>query len=216
MIQCYNAVSWLITQSTVLKRKLYKKLADRLKSVDLKSSKVLCYTQDTQKKNNQGRRVINLVNCHTSEISYFVDLSWEKFHHIINFPLPPNSLLVTMNVKSLFKSICINEGIAWIKVPVICEYLQDRIQRKVNLSSNQKQMCNIFCYKDNMFMVWIKSEKELRQFIRQIHVLFLSYKYCNKWITTRDNDNVQSRDQEESKLNDTITTNSGAHLHLAK
>ena len=38
----------------------------------------------------------------------------------------------------------------------------------------------------------------------------LSYKY-NKRITTRDNGNVQSHDKEESKLNSTITANSGAH-----
>ena len=39
----------------------------------------------------------------------------------------------------------------------------------------------------------------------------LSYKYYNKRITTRDNGNVQSHDQEESKLNSTINANSGAH-----
>ena len=39
----------------------------------------------------------------------------------------------------------------------------------------------------------------------------LRYKYYNKRITTRDNDNVQSHDQEESKLNSTINANSGAH-----
>ena len=39
----------------------------------------------------------------------------------------------------------------------------------------------------------------------------LSYKYYNKQITTRDNGNVQSHDKEESKLNSTITANSGAH-----
>ena len=39
----------------------------------------------------------------------------------------------------------------------------------------------------------------------------LSYKYYNKRITTRDNGNVQSHDEEESKLNSTITANSGAH-----
>ena len=32
----------------------------------------------------------------------------------------------------------------------------------------------------------------------------LSYKYYNKQITTRDNGNLQSHDQEESKLNSTI------------
>ena len=39
----------------------------------------------------------------------------------------------------------------------------------------------------------------------------LSYEYCNKGITTRDNRNVQSHDQEEIKLNSTINVNSGAH-----
>ena len=39
----------------------------------------------------------------------------------------------------------------------------------------------------------------------------LSYKYYIKRITTRDNGKVQSHDKEESKLNSTITTNSGAH-----
>ena len=39
----------------------------------------------------------------------------------------------------------------------------------------------------------------------------LSYKYYNKRITTRDNGKVQSHDKKESKLNSTITANSGAH-----
>ena len=39
----------------------------------------------------------------------------------------------------------------------------------------------------------------------------LSYKDYNKWITTRDNGNAQPHDQEESKLNSIINTNSGAH-----
>ena len=39
----------------------------------------------------------------------------------------------------------------------------------------------------------------------------LSCKYYNKRITTRDNGKVQSHDKEESKLNSTITANSGAH-----
>ena len=39
----------------------------------------------------------------------------------------------------------------------------------------------------------------------------LGYKYYNKRITTRDNGNSQSHDKEESKLNSTITVNSGAH-----
>ena len=39
----------------------------------------------------------------------------------------------------------------------------------------------------------------------------LSYKDYNERITTRDNDNVQSHDKEESKLNSTINANSGFH-----
>ena len=39
----------------------------------------------------------------------------------------------------------------------------------------------------------------------------LRYKYNNKQIAKRDNGNVQSHDQEESKLNSTINPNSGAH-----
>ena len=37
----------------------------------------------------------------------------------------------------------------------------------------------------------------------------LSYRYYNKRITTCDNGNIQSHDKEESKLNSTITLNSG-------
>ena len=38
-----------------------------------------------------------------------------------------------------------------------------------------------------------------------------SCKYYNKRITTRDNGDVQSHDQEESKFNSTIKANSDAH-----
>ena len=38
-----------------------------------------------------------------------------------------------------------------------------------------------------------------------------SKKDYNKRITTRDNGNVKSRHQEESKLNSTFKANSGAH-----
>ena len=39
----------------------------------------------------------------------------------------------------------------------------------------------------------------------------LRYKPYNKRITIRDDGNVQSHDQEESKLNSTISSSSGAH-----
>ena len=38
-----------------------------------------------------------------------------------------------------------------------------------------------------------------------------SYEAYNKQISTRDNGNVQSHDQEGSKLKSTINVNSGAH-----
>ena len=38
----------------------------------------------------------------------------------------------------------------------------------------------------------------------------ISHKYCNKRITTFDNANVQSHDQEKNKLNSTINVNNGA------
>ena len=74
--------------------------------------------------------MINSINCHTSEISRFVDYhlqplvrefpSYIKYidyfiNKINNFPVPPNSLLVTSNVKSLYISIPCNEGIASVK-----------------------------------------------------------------------------------------------------
>ena len=39
----------------------------------------------------------------------------------------------------------------------------------------------------------------------------LRYKYYNKRITTSDNSNVLSHNQEESRLNSTINASSGAH-----
>ena len=46
---------------------------------------------------------------------------------------------------------------------------------------------------------------------RQFDMQKLRYKYYNKRLTTRDNFNVQYHDQEERKLNSTITASSGAH-----
>ena len=39
----------------------------------------------------------------------------------------------------------------------------------------------------------------------------IRYNYYNKQITTSGTGNVQSHDQEESKLNNTINANSGAY-----
>ena len=54
-------------------------------------------------------------------------------------------------------------------------------------------------------IAWFSTE--VRKTARSARVSVL----CNKRITTRDNGNVQSHDQEESKLNSTISENSGAH-----
>ena len=36
-------------------------------------------------------------------------------------------------------------------------------------------------------------------------------KFYNEWVTTRENDNVQSHDQEENKLNSAINAKSGTY-----
>ena len=108
---------------------LPKKLTDRLESVNPKSPKF--YTSPKiHKENNPGRPVINSINCHTSEISRFVDHQLQPLvrkipsyikdandfiSKINNFLAPPNSLLVTMDVKSLYTSIPNNKGIASVK-----------------------------------------------------------------------------------------------------
>ena len=102
------------------------KLAEGLKSINPKPPKFYI-SPKIHKENNPGRPVINSFNCQTSEISCFVDHHLQPLvreipsyikdtndfiNTINNFPVPPNSLLVTMDVKSLNTSIPINEGIA--------------------------------------------------------------------------------------------------------
>ena len=105
---------------------LFRKLADGL---NLKPPK-FCISPKLHKENNPGRPVINSINCHNSEISRCVDHHLKHLvreiplyikdtnnfiNKINNFPVPPNSLLVTMDVKSLYTSIPNNEGIASVK-----------------------------------------------------------------------------------------------------
>ena len=74
--------------------------------------------------------MVNSINCHTSEISRFVDHHLQPLvreipsyikdtndfiNKIDNFAVPPNSFLVTMDVKSLYTSIPNNKGIASVK-----------------------------------------------------------------------------------------------------
>ena len=94
------------------------------------------------KENNPGRPDINSINCHTSEISRFVDHSETKgkdksdfVKNINNLTVPEYSILVTMDVKSLYTSIPNYEGIAALK---------------------QISMLGLR-FMDDIFMIWTKS-----------------------------------------------------------
>ena len=108
---------------------LSNKLADGLKPVNPKTPKFYI-SPKIHKENNPGRLVVNSINCHTSEISRFVDHHLQPLvreiplyiketndfiNKIDNFAVPPNSFLVTMDVKSLYTSIPNNKGIASVK-----------------------------------------------------------------------------------------------------
>ena len=82
------------------------------------------------KTNNPGKPVINSIECHTSEISRCVDYSLQPVvkqipsyikdtNHFINklnnFSVPVNSVLVNMDIRSLYTSMPHNEGIAATK-----------------------------------------------------------------------------------------------------
>ena len=112
---------------------LSKKLADGLKSVNPKTPKSYI-SPKIHKENNPGRPVINSINYHTSEISRFVDHHLQPLvreitlyikdtndfiNKIDNFAVPPDSFLVTMDVKSLYTSMPNNEGIASVKKNMI-------------------------------------------------------------------------------------------------
>ena len=82
------------------------------------------------KENNPGRPVINSINCHTSEISCFVDHHLQPLvkktpsyikdinnfvNKINNFKVQENSFLVTRDVKAFYTNIPNNEGITAVK-----------------------------------------------------------------------------------------------------
>ena len=104
---------------------LPQKIADGLKITNPKTPKVYI-SPKINKPNNPGRSVIISIECHTSEISRFVDRHLQPVvkqipsyikdtNHFINkvnsFSVPVNSVLVTMDVRSLYTSIPNNEGI---------------------------------------------------------------------------------------------------------
>ena len=210
---------------------LSKKLADGLRSANPETPKFYI-SPKIYKENNPRRPVINSITCHTSEISRFVDHhlqplvreipSYIKYTNdfidkIDNFAVPPNSFLVTMDVKSLYASISKNERIALVKKKYD-HYSNKTIPTKIittfvaliltlnNFIFNSKfylqikgcakrttcasSYANIFMskfeekhiyppiknkpviyvrYIDDIFMVWIKSESELRHFMKDIN-----------------------------------------------
>ena len=222
---------------------LSKKLAEGLKSVNPKPPKFYISSK-IHKENNPGRPVINSINCHASEISRFVDHHLQPLvreipscikdtndfiNKVSNFPVPPNSLLVTMDVQSLYTSIPSNEGIASVKKKYD-RYLKKTTPTKIiriflaiilalnNFIVNSKfhlqikgcamgtncapSYANIFMsefegkyiyppiknksviylrYVDDIFMVWIKSESELRKFMNEINQKHQSIKFDLKF-----------------------------------
>ena len=91
---------------------LSKKLADELKSVNPIPTNFYI-SPKIHKENNSGKPEINSINCHTSEISRFVDPHLQPLvreispyikdandfiSKINNFTVSPNSLLVIMNL----------------------------------------------------------------------------------------------------------------------
>ena len=104
------------------KKLLPQKIADGLKITNPETLKFYI-SPKIHKPNNPGRPVINSIECHT-EISKFVDYHLQPgvkqipsyfINKINNFSISVNSILVTMDVRSLCTSIPNNKGIAAIK-----------------------------------------------------------------------------------------------------
>ena len=105
------------------------KTASMIKTKDPKTPKF--YTMPKiHKKNNPGRPVISSINCHTANISKFVDYHLQEhvkklpsyvkdttdfINKISDLTIPEDSILVTMDVSSLYTNIPNNEGIESIK-----------------------------------------------------------------------------------------------------
>ena len=109
---------------------LSESIAEGLKSIDPRTPKFYMLPK-IHKEDNPGRPVVSSVNCHTSNISKYVDYHLQpivnqipsyvkdttdflqKLDAVNN--IPEDSLLVTLDVKSLYTSIPNNEGIKAVK-----------------------------------------------------------------------------------------------------
>ena len=106
------------------------KVAEGLKRNDPKTPKFYLRPK-IHKEGNPGRPVVSSVNCHTANISKYVDYhlqpifkeipsyvkDTQDFHKKLQKvkDIPQESLLVTLDVKSLYTNIANNEGIKAVK-----------------------------------------------------------------------------------------------------
>ena len=108
---------------------ILQKVADGLEVSNPRTPKIYISAK-IHKPNHLRRPVIYSTECHTSEISRFVDHHFQPvvkqipsyikdtdhfINKVNNFSVPVNSILVTMDVRSLYTSIPNNEGIAATK-----------------------------------------------------------------------------------------------------
>ena len=108
---------------------LPQKFADGLKVTNPKTPK-FHISPKIHERNNPERPVINSIECHTSKISRFADHHLQPMvkqipsyikdtndfiDKVNNFSVPVNSILVNMDVRSLYTSIPNHEGIAATK-----------------------------------------------------------------------------------------------------
>ena len=111
--------------------KLKDKLADGLKVTEPRTP-LFYLLPKIHKKDHPGRPVISSINCHTSKISEFVDYQLQPFVQSLSScvkdttdflkkiknastDLPQKTILVTMDVKSLYTNIPNHEGIDAVK-----------------------------------------------------------------------------------------------------
>ena len=107
---------------------LTEKTANMLKTNNPKTPKFYTLPK-IHKENNPGRPVISSINCHTANLSKFVDYHLQEhvtktssyvkdttdfLNKTKDINVPPNSLLVTMDVKSLYTNIPNGEGLSAI------------------------------------------------------------------------------------------------------
>ena len=110
---------------------LEEKLADKLKPVNPRTPKLYLLPK-IHKKNNPGRPVVSSVGCHTEKISKFVDHHLQSMNRNLesyvqdttdlvkkldSLPEDPrkDTILVTLDVRSLYTNIPNNEGLDAIK-----------------------------------------------------------------------------------------------------